>query len=122
MWLGYPLWKGSHPIKTKEYIGHEYVGRIYQLGENVKTDYAGEVVKEGDRVAALFSVVCMKCGPCSRGEFSCVKTETSIKLSNQKILPIFLPLCNTVIFSLVYSFIKFPIRFPMQWPREQIVL
>ncbi|MGI6318044.1 MAG: zinc-binding dehydrogenase [Dethiobacteria bacterium] len=68
-------WKGSHPIKTKGTIGHEYVGRIYQLGENVKTDYAGEVVKEGDRVAALFSVTCMKCGPCSRGEFFLCKNR-----------------------------------------------
>lgn len=63
------MWKGLHSVKPNV-LGHEMVGRIVALGSDVKTDYAGNPVKVGDRVAPVFFVTCRKCTPCQMGKFN----------------------------------------------------
>ncbi|MDQ0338138.1 threonine dehydrogenase-like Zn-dependent dehydrogenase [Caldalkalibacillus uzonensis] len=63
------IWRGHHPTKKQGVLGHEMVGRILRIGEGVETDYAGQLIKEGDRVAAVYYQTCRKCEACLRGEF-----------------------------------------------------
>jgi len=64
------IWHGLHPVIKKGVVmGHEFVGRVYKLGEGVTTDYAGMPVKVGDRVVAPYFLTCLKCPLCLRGEF-----------------------------------------------------
>lgn len=65
------IWHGLHPvIKKGVVLGHEFIGRIFKLGEGVSTDYAGVPVKVGDRVVAPYYLTCLKCPPCLRGELA----------------------------------------------------
>jgi D-arabinose 1-dehydrogenase-like Zn-dependent alcohol dehydrogenase len=65
------IWRGLHPvIKKGVVLGHEFIGRIKQLGKGVNTDYAGSPVSPGDRVVAPYFLTCLKCPPCLRGDFS----------------------------------------------------
>jgi len=48
--------------------GHEGIGTIYELGEGVATDYAGQPVKVGDRVVSTFGRPCGKCWMCVNGQ------------------------------------------------------
>lgn len=50
-------------------LGHEMVGEVVKLGEGVSTDYAGNPVQIGDRVAATYFQICRKCRPCLDGRF-----------------------------------------------------
>jgi L-iditol 2-dehydrogenase len=45
-------------------LGHEMMGRIYKLGSNVKTDFSGQTLKEGDRVVWCYFKPCGKCPAC----------------------------------------------------------
>jgi threonine dehydrogenase-like Zn-dependent dehydrogenase len=64
------IWKGLHPTKKSGVMGHEMVGEIVELGEGVSTDYAGQPVKVGDRVAAAYFLTCKKCKQCLQGHFN----------------------------------------------------
>lgn len=48
-------------------LGHEMTGRIAALGAGVRTDFLGETVREGDRIAWMYYRSCGRCRPCSRG-------------------------------------------------------
>jgi threonine dehydrogenase-like Zn-dependent dehydrogenase len=63
------IWRGHHPTKRKGVLGHEMVGMVEKLGEGVTTDYAGQPIKVGDRIAAAYYLTCRKCNTCKRGEF-----------------------------------------------------
>jgi len=45
-------------------LGHEMMGRIYKLGSNVKTDFTGQVLREGDRVVWCYFKPCGQCQSC----------------------------------------------------------
>ena len=62
MWAG----TGNHSGRLA-IIGHEYVGEIYELGEGVECDFAGNPVKVGDRVVSPYQISCMKCSACLEG-------------------------------------------------------
>lgn len=64
------IWQGHHPTKKSGVMGHEMVGKIAALGSGVTTDYAGNEVKVGDRIAATYFLTCRKCKPCQNGHFS----------------------------------------------------
>ncbi len=49
-------------------IGHEFIGRIAQLGENASHDALGEPLEVGDRVIACVAIPCGKCFNCLKGE------------------------------------------------------
>ncbi|UOF88954.1 alcohol dehydrogenase catalytic domain-containing protein [Fodinisporobacter ferrooxydans] len=63
------IWQGHHPTKKSGVMGHEMVGKIAALGPDVETDYAGNNVKVGDRIAAAYFLTCRKCKPCQHGDF-----------------------------------------------------
>jgi len=48
--------------------GHEFIGRIEALGENVKTDGLGNPLKKGDAVIACVALPCGRCFCCAQGE------------------------------------------------------
>ncbi|MFC2070806.1 alcohol dehydrogenase catalytic domain-containing protein, partial [Chloroflexota bacterium] len=57
-----PVRPGEKP--KPQIPGHEFVGRIHKLGSNVKTDTAGQPLKEGDRVTWTVLRLCGKCYSC----------------------------------------------------------
>jgi len=59
-----------HPLIRECVLGHEFVGEIVALGEGVTTDYAGQPVREGDRVTAPYYLTCRRCPACLRGDFN----------------------------------------------------
>ncbi|MBN6185628.1 zinc-binding dehydrogenase [Aneurinibacillus sp. BA2021] len=63
------IWKGLHPTKKSGVMGHEMVGMIEKLGDGVETDYAGNPVQVGDRIASTYFLTCRKCLPCQEGKF-----------------------------------------------------
>jgi len=67
------IWRWLHPAIKKSAMGHEMVGEIYELGEGVETDYAGNKVEKGDRIVAPYYVTCQKCSACLRGNFNLCK-------------------------------------------------
>lgn len=76
------IWKGHHPTKKTGVLGHEMVGVIEKLGPGVTTDFAGQPIKVGDRVAATYYRTCLKCKACLRGDFN--TCERSIEFWNKK--------------------------------------
>jgi threonine dehydrogenase-like Zn-dependent dehydrogenase len=62
---------GSPPgVKPKPKIaGHEFVGRVYKLGSNIKADFTGQPLKEGDRVVGV---------TCTVREMSSLSSEIAI--------------------------------------------
>lgn len=64
------IWRGEHPTKKKGVLGHEMVGIVAKIGEGVTTDYAGQPIKVGDRIATSYYLTCRKCASCQRGEFN----------------------------------------------------
>jgi threonine dehydrogenase-like Zn-dependent dehydrogenase len=63
------IWRGHHPAIKRGILGHEMIGTIYKLGDNVTTDFAGQPVKEGDRIVSTYFLTCRKCPPCQSGKF-----------------------------------------------------
>jgi len=51
--------------------GHEAVGRVYRLGRNVKTDFVGNPLREGDRVTFCYFYPCGHCWNCLNGLALC---------------------------------------------------
>ncbi len=64
------IWRGHHPVLKRAALGHEMVGEVFRLGEGVTTDFAGQPLSEGDRVATTYFQVCRKCAPCQQGQFN----------------------------------------------------
>ena len=46
-------------------LGHEISGVVAALGRNVKTDYVGQPLKEGDRISVCPAIHCHKCYFCT---------------------------------------------------------
>lgn len=61
------IWRGEHPTKKKGILGHEMVGVVEKIGEGVTTDYAGNPIKIGDRIASVYYLTCRKCNMCLKG-------------------------------------------------------
>ena len=52
------IWRGHHPAIKKGVLGHEMIGEVYELGEGIKTDYAGNEIKIGDRIVSTYFLTC----------------------------------------------------------------
>jgi threonine dehydrogenase-like Zn-dependent dehydrogenase len=52
------LWKGELKLPLPLIMGHETVGRIEKLGEQVDTDWRDRPIRAGDRVTWASSIVC----------------------------------------------------------------
>jgi threonine dehydrogenase-like Zn-dependent dehydrogenase len=65
------IWRGHHPtVRMGSVLGHEMLGRVLTLGEGVETDYAGQPLRPGDRVACAYFITCRKCRACASGRFN----------------------------------------------------
>lgn len=64
------IWRGHHPTKKQGILGHEMVGVIEKIGSGLTTDFAGQAIQVGDRVAACYFRTCLKCKACLRGDFN----------------------------------------------------
>jgi threonine dehydrogenase-like Zn-dependent dehydrogenase len=52
-------------VKPKPKIsGHEFVGRVYKMGSDIKADFSGQPLKVGDRVVWSPMVLCGRCPSC----------------------------------------------------------
>lgn len=59
-------WQGRFPgLKFPVVMGHEPIGIIHKLGKEVKTDFTGEPVEEGDRIYIVPGLPCGKCYFCA---------------------------------------------------------
>lgn len=59
------IYGGNHPVlKPPVRMGHEFAGKVIEIGPNVNT------VQLGDYVAAIPGVGCGKCEPCQQGSFN----------------------------------------------------
>jgi len=67
------IWRGEYDVyrgQTEPFclaIGHEMVGRIAALGEEVTHDWAGQPLAVGDRIAYQYFCPCGECRSCRRG-------------------------------------------------------
>ena len=68
------MWRGGGAKFQRgiaQILGHEMMGTVYALGENVKTDNLGRPLQVGDRIVYSYFRHCGKCWTCLRGEPGC---------------------------------------------------
>src|SRR5215831_14641413 len=68
------IWRGHGPGFPKNVSivpGHEMVGEVFRLGNNVRTDCLGQALQEGDRLAYAYFVPCGACPACLHGSSAC---------------------------------------------------
>lgn len=70
------VFKGEHTVNRiihggPKVMGHEAVASVYRLGRNVKTDFFGRPLHEGDRITFAYFVPCGKCPTCLAGLAQC---------------------------------------------------
>jgi len=58
------IYRGRRAVSYPSILGHEGVGRIFKIGEGLKTDATGSPLKEGDRVVFSHIIACGKCFYC----------------------------------------------------------
>ncbi len=58
------LWKGQLAIPRPNILGHETVGVIEELGKELRQDWLGNVMENGDRVTWSSSLACGDCYYC----------------------------------------------------------
>lgn len=62
------IWRGDTPLRPGDHIiGHEMVGRVAELGRQVRTDSQGQPLAVGDRVTYLYFYFCGRCYACLEG-------------------------------------------------------
>lgn len=49
-------------------MGHEGVCEVAETGKGVEADYAENQIEEGDLVAPVYFIPCLKCLPCQAGD------------------------------------------------------
>lgn len=64
------IFGGHHPQVKQGILGHEVLCRVKDLGDGVETDYAGDPVSVGDRIAPVYFRTCQRCSSCRIGEFN----------------------------------------------------
>ena len=57
-------WMGHRPFPTQSILGHEMVGKIIKIGSELKKDFLGNSLAEGDRITWSMTVSCGKCFFC----------------------------------------------------------
>ncbi len=65
------IWRGHHPtVSMGSVLGHEMLGRVAAVGDGVGTDFAGQPLHTGDRVACAYFLTCRRCRACQAGRFN----------------------------------------------------
>ena len=63
--------RGHHPsVRFGSVLGHETLLRVVRLGSGVETDFAGQPLKEGDRITCTYFQICRKCAACQIGKWN----------------------------------------------------
>jgi len=69
------MYTNSQPDMQKgDILGHEFMGTIYDVGDQVKK------FKKGQRVVVAFDIACGDCDYCKRGEFTACDTTNPSRL------------------------------------------
>src|SRR5699024_1846809 len=63
------IWRGQHPTKKSDVLGHEMIGEVFALGNEVTTDFDGTPIKKSDRIVSAYYITCKKCNSCKEGQF-----------------------------------------------------
>jgi len=58
-------WLGQRPFPTPCILGHEIVGKIVELGDEMERDFSGERMAQGDRIVWSMTVHCGHCFFCT---------------------------------------------------------
>lgn len=71
------VFKGEHALQkiskgNPRLLGHEAIARVFRLGRDVKTDYLGRPLREGDRITASIIQPCGQCSTCLSGLAQCL--------------------------------------------------
>ena len=66
------IWRGDGALAGMarddgRIIGHEMTGVVHALGDGVTTDWSGQPLESGDRVAYQYFAPCQRCRSCLRG-------------------------------------------------------
>lgn len=88
------IYNGGMNVPLPLVLGHEFVGDIVRVGNNVTN------IKAGDRAVAEHLVGCGKCSYCLRGEKNLCKTPTIIGLNRQGALAEYIAIPSSLIFKL----------------------
>jgi len=87
-------YNGGMNVPTPLVLGHEFVGDIVKIGNNVKD------IKVGDRAVAEHLIGCGKCLYCREGKKNLCKTPTVIGLNRQGALAEYISIPSDLIFKL----------------------
>jgi len=64
-------WRGRDKgLAFPTILGHEIIGRIYDLGGKVTKDFFGKPVKQDDLVSVIYGIPCGACYFCLRGDYT----------------------------------------------------
>ena len=68
-------WLGHRPFPTPSILGHEMVGKITKLGNNITHDFLGNPISLGDRITWSMTASCGNCYYCKIAKLpqKCVK-------------------------------------------------
>ena len=57
-------WQGKRPFPTPCILGHEIVGQIVEMGDEIENDFSGNNLEKGDRVVWSMTANCGECYFC----------------------------------------------------------
>ena len=78
------IWRGDGrlgDVRTPQgrILGHEATGTVHALGPGVASDWNGNPIEEGDRIAYQYFQPCGRCRNCMRGMSEACKTSFAIQ-------------------------------------------
>ncbi len=82
-------WLGAMAREDGRIIGHEMTGVVHSLGAGVVTDWAGQPLAVGDRVAYQYFAPCGKCRSCLRGMTEACATSFKVLQGKPSVFPHF---------------------------------
>ena len=88
------IWRGDGSLGDMaradgRIIGHEMTGVVHALGAGVTTDWAGEPLAEGDRVAYQYFAPCGRCRSCVRGRTEACARSFKVLTGKPTVFPHF---------------------------------
>ncbi|MGI8551593.1 MAG: zinc-binding dehydrogenase [Dehalococcoidia bacterium] len=72
------IWRGELPGRFHAVAGHEMMGRVAELGGNIRTDTQGQPLSVGDRIAYAYFYPCRRCYVCLRGDLAACPNQMPI--------------------------------------------
>jgi len=88
------IYNGGMNVLTPQVLGHEFVGDIVKIGNNVTN------IKVADRAVAEHVIGCGKCSYCSQGKRNLCKAPTIIGINRQGALAEYLPIPANLVYKI----------------------